>query len=95
MSAPKSVKPASFNRIAWTTGALCIVCCTVPFVGIAMGSAALAAFSFYSEGAAIAIAILVVMLLAYKYISRKKTPSCDLGCSCHPPLSKDNTPKID
>lgn len=95
MSDPKSVKPSSLSRIAWATGALCIACCAVPFVGIAMGSAALSAFSFYSEAATTAIAVLVVMLLAYKYISRKKTPSCDLDCSCRPPSGQDSTPKID
>ena len=95
MSNPKSVKPSSLSRIAWATGALCIACCAFPFVGIAMGSAALAAFSFYSEAAAIAIAVLVVMLLAYKYVSRKKAPSCDLDCSYRPPLNTDITPKID
>ena len=94
MSHLKNVKPSGFNRIAWATGALCIACCAAPFSGIAIGSATLAAFSLYSEVTAIVIVVLLVTLLANKYISRKKISSCDLDCSYRPTPNKEDAPKI-
>lgn len=89
-----NTEQSSPSRIAWITGILCVACCAVPFVGIAVGSATLAAFAYYSEGAAIAIAALGAALLAYKFISRRKAPSCDLGCGCRPAPNKDGEPKM-
>ena len=71
----KNSKPSSLSRIAWTTGMLCVACCAVPFIGIAMGSAALAAFAIYSEEAAITIAVLGATLLAYTFYFSRKAPS--------------------
>jgi hypothetical protein len=45
-----------------------------------MGSATLAAFVFYWEGAAIAVAVLGVGLLVYKLISRREASSCGVNC---------------
>lgn len=73
-------KPSSRSRIAWVTGILCVACCAVPFVGVAMGSATLAAFVFYWEGAAIAFAILGVAWVVYALISRREASSCCLNC---------------
>ncbi len=95
MSDLKNSKPSSFSRIAWATGALCIACCAVPFIGIAIGSATLAAFAIYSEEVAIAMAILGATLLVYKFYSRRKAPSCDLDCGCRPASDKDSEPKTD
>lgn len=88
MSDPKYTKPSSTNRTTWKLGALCVACCTIPFVGVAIGSTALAAFSIYSKGAAIAIAVLGGAFLAYRYISRRKAPSCDIDCGCRPTSGK-------
>lgn len=84
-----NTKPSNPKRIVWVTGIMCVACCAIPFIGIAVGSTALAAFSFYSEGVAIAIAVTGMALLAYIFISRRKAPSCDLGCGCRPNADKD------
>lgn len=95
MSIIKNTKPSSSSRTAWIMGILCVSCCAIPFVGIALGSATLAAFSIYSENAAIAIAVLGAALLAYKFISRSKAPSRDLDCGCRPTSDKGSKPKTD
>ena len=95
MSDLKNSKPSSLSPIAWATGTLCIACCTIPFIGIAVGSATLAAFAIYSEEAAIAIAVLGATLLAYKFYFRRKAPSCELDGGCRPTPDKDGEPKPD
>ena len=94
MSDLSKIKYSNFSRIAWTIGALCVACCAAPLIGVAIGSATLAAFAFYSEGAAIAIAVLGTTLLAYKFISRRRAPSCDLDCSRRPKQDKDSDSKM-
>lgn len=93
MSALKNAKSFRSKRIAWVTGVLCVACCTAPFIGMAVGSATFAAFALYSEEAA--IAALGATLLAYKYYSRRKAPSCDLGCGCQPASGKSHELKTD
>lgn len=95
MSNLKKMKPSRPSRAAWITGVACITCCTIPFIGIAMGSATLAAFTLYSEGVAIAIAALGATWFTYKYISRKKAPACRLDGSCRPTADKGNKPQAD
>ena len=95
MSDLKNSKPSSLSRIAWATGALCIACCTIPFIGITIGSATLAAFAIYSEEAVIAIAVLGATLLAYKFYYSRKAPSCNLDYGCRPTPDKGGKPKPD
>ena len=95
MSDLKNSKSSNLGRIAWATGILCVACCAVPFIGIAIGSATLAAFAIYSEEAAIAIAVLGATLLAYKLYPRSQAPSCDLDCGCRPTPDKGGEPKTD
>lgn len=94
MTALPKIKPPSHKRIAWATGILCIACCAAPFVGLALGSATLAAFAGYFAEAAIAVAVLGVALLGYKFTARQKAPACDIDCSCRPTDNKDSKPKI-
>ena len=88
----KTAKPSSPRRKVWVMGILCAACCAVPLVGIAFGSAAIAALSTFSVGAAIAVAVVGGTLLAYKYIFRRKASACDIGCDCHPMPGKDRKP---
>ena len=81
-------KPSNPKRIAWTTGILCVSCCAIPFIGVAVGSATLAAFAVYSEKVAVVVLAVGVALLAYKRFTRKTPPSCDLDCSCRPEPDK-------
>ena len=90
MTDSSATKPSSPKRLAWTTGILCVACCAVPLVGIAIGSTTLAAFAVYSEGAA--MAVLGMALLAYILISRRRAPSCDIDCSSRPKLDKGGAP---
>ena len=88
MSHASNPRPRSLSRIAWVAGILCVACCAIPFVGIAVGSATLAATALYSEKAAVAVAAIGAALLAYKRITRKTAPSCDLDCDSRPALRK-------
>lgn len=92
MTDSSATKPSSPKRLAWATGILCVACCAVPLVGIAIGSTTLAAFAVYSEGAAIAVAVLGMALLAYILISRRRASSCDIDCGSRPKPDKDGAP---
>lgn len=83
---PDASKPKTsfISRTAWITGIACVACCTVPLIGIAMGSAAIAGLSIYSERAAIVIAVIGVSVLLFKRLTRKEGPSCDLEGGCGP-----------
>lgn len=72
------------RRIASLTGAACIACCTVPILGIAMGSASIAGLAIYSEKAAIAALAIGLIVLLYRRFARKPAPSCDIDGSCNP-----------
>ena len=73
------------RRFAWLAGILCIGCCAVPLVGMAMGSAAIAGLAVYSEKVAIAAAAMgLVAWLIYRRTRRQAAPSCDLDGSCRP-----------
>lgn len=88
-------KSSSHKRIAWATGILCVACCAAPFAGLALGSATLAALAGYFEAAAITVAVLGVVLLGYKFASRRKTLACDVNCGCHTTIHKDSESKQD
>ena len=89
MTSTSKPLPKNTKRIAWATGILCVLCCATPFVGIAVGSSALAATALYSEKAALVVAALGLALLAYKRVAGKKVPSCKLDCACRPAPEKN------
>ena len=73
------------RRLAWVAGILCVGCCAVPLIGIAIGSATLAGLAVYSEKIALAAAAMsLVAWLIYKRIRSQQSPSCDLDCSSRP-----------
>ena len=79
-----SNKHSGLKRIASWAGVLCIACCTLPLIGMAIGSAALAGLAIYSEKAVAGILIVAAVWLAYLYFARRNPPSCDLDCGCRP-----------
>ena len=84
MSNPFKPGSSNANRIAWATGMACAACCAVPLVGLAVGSASVAGLAFYSEIAAIVVAIVGVVVLLVRRLIRKTGPSCDLDGNCRP-----------
>lgn len=72
------------NRFYLWIAALCVACCAVPLLGIAIGSAALAGLAIYTEKAAVLVLVSALAWLVYKYFVRKKAGSCDLDCRCKP-----------
>ena len=73
------------RRFAWIAGILCVGCCAVPLIGIAMGSAAVAGLAVYSEKIALAAAAMgLIAWLIYTRIRSQQAPSCDLDCGCRP-----------
>ena len=86
MSNDLNSKPKNTSRrMAWVAGILCVGCCAVPLVGIAIGSAAVAGLAVYSEKIALAAAAMgLVAWLIYKRARNLQAPSCDLDCGCRP-----------
>lgn len=86
MSNDLNSKPKTTSRrLAWVAGILCVGCCAVPLIGIAMGSAAVAGLAVYSEKIALAAAAMgLVAWLIYKRARNQQAPSCDLDCGCRP-----------
>jgi predicted cobalt transporter CbtA len=64
-------KASMTQRIVWITGVACVACCAIPLLGIAVGSASVAAL--------VGVAVLVV-----KRLTCKPAPSCDVDGPCAP-----------
>ena len=77
-------KPSFISRTAWITGIACVACCTVPLIGIAMGSAAVAGLSLHSEKAAIVVAVVGIAVVLFRRLTRQQGPSCNLDGGCGP-----------
>ena len=84
MSDVSNIKRSAVSKIAWATGIACVACCTLPLVGVALGSAAIAGLAVYSEKAAIIVAAVGIGVLIYKRFARRAAPSCDLDCAAGP-----------
>jgi hypothetical protein len=72
------------RRIAWIVGAACIACCTVPVLGVAVGSATLAGLAVYSERAAVLVALLGAALWLWRRSRRRAGPNCEISGRCKP-----------
>lgn len=59
-------KPSFISRTAWITGIACVASLTVPLIGIAMGSAAVAGLSLHSEKAAIVVAVVGIAVVLFR-----------------------------
>ena len=79
-----SNKHSGLKRIASWAGVLCIACCTLPLIGLAIGSVGLAGLAIYSEKAVVVVLIVAAAWFAYTHYVRKNPPSCDLDCGCRP-----------
>jgi len=77
------------RRIAWLTGIACVACCTVPLLGVALGSASIAGLALYSEKAALVMAVIGVGALLFRRLTRSSGPSCNLDGSCKPAPSRE------
>jgi hypothetical protein len=75
---------SSGRRIMWATGAACVACCTLPWLGLAVGSATLAGLAVYSERAAVLVALLGAALWFWRRSTRRAGPSCDIDGRCKP-----------
>ena len=83
------------SRIALATGILCVACCAVPMIGVAVGSAAIAGLAVYSEKAAAAVAVLGITFLVFRRVTRRAAPSCDLDCGSRPAPADARHPEND
>jgi hypothetical protein len=77
-------KASITQRIVWITGVACVACCAIPLLGIAVGSASVAALAVYSEKAAAVVALVGVAVLVVKRLTCKPAPSCDVDGPCAP-----------
>lgn len=92
MPHPEKPKFPTMACIAWITGIACVACCTVPVIGVAIGSASLVALARYSEQAAFVIAMIGLGVLVLKRLMRKSGPACDIDGACRPKSVGANLP---
>lgn len=71
-------------RIALLTGMACAACCAVPWLGLAIGSSAIAGLAVYSEQAALAVAVTGAGIMLFKRLTRKTGPACEVDGPCGP-----------
>jgi len=88
-------KNSAVSRIALATGILCVACCALPVIGVALGSATIAGFAVYSEKAAAAVAVLGIAFLVIRHITRLGAASCDLDCGARPAPTDAKQPTND
>lgn len=69
------------KRLALSTAALCVGCCAIPVVGLALGFTAVAGLGIYFERAAMGFLVAGVLLLTYVKI-KQRNASCAVDCSC-------------
>jgi glucan phosphoethanolaminetransferase (alkaline phosphatase superfamily) len=82
-SSSHSQDPApTAKRLAWLSGILCVLCCTIPILGVAVGSATLAGAAAFFESAAAAFVAAAGVLLAVWLYRRRRAPACHLHCGC-------------
>jgi hypothetical protein len=93
MSNASKPKTSFISRTAWMTGIACVACCAIPLIGIAMGSAAVAGLSLYSEKAAFVVAVAGVAVVLFRRFTRQQSPSCNLDGSCGPGKADTDKPE--
>src|SRR5690349_7412689 len=80
-----------FKKLGLMGIGLCVLCCSLPIIGTAIGMGALASLAVYFEKIAIAVLIASGGLFTLWYFSKKKasstcTTSCDINtggaCNC-------------
>jgi hypothetical protein len=72
----------SLKPMAWLSGILCVLCCTIPFIGIAAGSSALAAAAVYFERGAMVFMAATAAFFAVWLFRRRRAPACAIDCRC-------------
>lgn len=68
------------KRLALSIAALCVGCCAIPVVGLALGFTAVAGLGIYFERAAVGFLVAGVLLFTYMKIKRRNA-SCAVDCS--------------
>ncbi len=79
-----SKEPAKFIKNMGLLGiGLCVLCCTLPIVGIVGGAGILAGIAFYAEKIAIVLITISAAIVAiWLYRKRQRPPACDIDCDC-------------
>lgn len=73
---------APVKPLAWLGGILCVLCCTVPLIGVTVGSSALAGAAVYFERGAMAFMAATAALVAVWLFRRRRAPACPIDCRC-------------
>lgn len=69
------------KRLALSTAALCVGCCAIPVVGLALGFSAVAGLGIYFERAAVGFLVAGVLLFTYMKV-KGRNAACTVDCSC-------------
>ncbi|MDF3076887.1 MAG: hypothetical protein K0S09_776 [Sphingobacteriaceae bacterium] len=83
-------KDSIVKKIGLTGIGLCVLCCSLPLLGMSIGIAAFTAVAFYLEKIGIILIGAAVILFFYSRLKKSETsPSCSADCSCKQQTSKN------
>ena len=71
---------------------LCVLCCTLPIIGIVGGAGILAWIALYAEKIALVLLIISAAAFVVWFYGKRQAPSCSNDCSCN--LENDRTKQI-
>lgn len=73
-------RTTTVKRLAWSAAALCVGCCAIPVVAVAVGFTAIAGLGVYMEQAALGFFV-ASLVLFFVVLIGKRNPSCKLDCA--------------
>ena len=78
------------KRLGLTGLGLCMLCCSLPLIGIFTGMAAITALSFYLEKIGIVLIGAALIFFLYTRIRREQAaPSCSVDCKSRKSVQKN------
>lgn len=98
MKTLEKISKTGFKKLGILGIGLCVLCCTLPIVGVVLGVGALSGLAIYLEKAGIVALIVSAGFLAIAYLRKAKPAnacgtSCETDCACETDgsLTKNNT----
>ena len=82
-------------RIALAAGVFCVACCTLPLLGLTLGSAAVLGLAVHTEKVAIMLAAVAAVALAVGFWRGRQAPACDVGGECSPDQAAEKPRALD
>lgn len=89
MAKNDKIAGAGMIRAVLFSGALCILCCAAPLLGLFAGSAAVVSLAIFPELFVIAAVVIVIGIIIFNVTRRKSGATCHLDKGCGPQRRPD------